>query len=81
MAVPDRRLGEAGSMKELAEIARTIFAKSLKTVDLSRSVSSQISIEADSLVLAGTAIPLSEVDEVVTIAVGKAATTMYSAIE
>lgn len=68
-------------MKELAEIARTIFANSLKTVDLSRSVSSQISINADSLILAGTAIPIAEVDEVITISVGKAAATMYSAIE
>jgi hydroxypyruvate reductase len=68
-------------VKELAEIARTIFANSLKTVDLGRSVSSQVSVGADSLILAGAEIPLSEVDEVVTIAVGKAAATMVSAIE
>ncbi len=68
-------------MTELAEIARNLFASSLKTVDLHRSVSSQISISADSLVLAGSVVPLSEVDEVITIAVGKAAASMYSASE
>ena len=68
-------------MTELAEIARTIFANSLKTVDLGHRVSSQVSVSADSFVLSGSMIPFSEVDEVITIAVGKAAATMYSAIE
>jgi glycerate 2-kinase len=66
---------------ELAEIARTIFANSLKTVDLSCAVNSQVSVGADALHLAGSVIPLSEIDEVVTIAVGKAAAAMYSAVE
>ncbi len=66
---------------ELAGIARTIFSNSLKTVDLGRSVSSQVSVGADSLILSGVEIPFAEVDEVITLAVGKAASTMYSAVE
>jgi glycerate 2-kinase len=65
---------------ELAEIARTIFTNSLRTVDLNHAVQSQVSIDRGTLLLAGSVIPLSEVDEVVTIAVGKAAATMYSAV-
>ncbi len=68
-------------MTELTEIARTIFANSLKTVDLSRAIKSLVSIDTGALVLDGSIIPLSEVDEVITIAVGKAAATMYSAVE
>ena len=68
-------------MTELARIARTIFANSLQSVDLGRSVSSQISIGPGSLVLADSVIPLSDFDEVITIAVGKASVAMYSAIQ
>jgi len=66
---------------ELAAIARSIFANTLKTVDVGRSVAAQISVGADALPLCGSAVPLCEVDEVITVAVGKAAAAMYSAVE
>jgi glycerate 2-kinase len=68
-------------LTELAQIARAIFAKALKSVDLPAAVHSQLSISPDTIVLGGSPIPLSEVDEVITIAVGKAAAPMALAVQ
>ena len=63
----------------LRELARRIFAESLRAVDVREAVRSQIVLQHDVLSLAGRSVPLGDVDRVLLIAIGKAAMPMYQA--
>lgn len=63
----------------LRDAARSIFADALRAVDVGAAVRSHITREVDGLSLSGRSIKRSEFDEVLVIAVGKAAVPMYLA--
>ena len=66
-------------MKSLTEEARGIVAETLRQVDVHRVVAQYIASEGDQLKLGNEAVPIGELDQVVVIAVGKAALPMFEA--
>ena len=63
----------------LRDAARKIFTEALRAVDVKAAVRSHIARQGDELSLAGRSIKLSELDQVLVVAMGKAAAPMYLA--
>jgi glycerate-2-kinase len=63
-------------MTSLAAEAREIFAATLRQLDLRRVVSEHIRLDGGSLTLGEIAVPLRELDRILSLAVGKAALPM-----
>ncbi len=66
-------------MNDLMKEARAVFAETLQAIDVRRAVELAIALEDNRLRLGEASVPRSEIDEVVVIAVGKAAVAMYEA--
>src|SRR5580698_8971284 len=66
-------------MSSLSQQARSIFAETLRQVDVRSAVHRQLHCDASTLTLADTTIPLSDLDQILILALGKAAVPMYQA--
>ena len=66
-------------MKSLSEAAREIAAETLRQVDVRRVVARHLACDGAVLTLGGKSVPVGELDQIVMIAVGKAALPMYEA--
>lgn len=68
-------------MTDLMQQAREIFAETLRAVDVRRAVEGAVACYGRTVRLGEACLPCSEIDEVVLIAVGKAALAMYEGAE
>ncbi len=66
-------------MTKLTDLARGIVAETLKQVDVRRVVAEHVECDGEVLRLGKASVPVGEVDEVVVVAVGKAALPMFEA--
>lgn len=66
-------------MKNLIEEARGIIAETLQQVDVHRVVAQHIALDGEVLRLGKESVPIAELDQVIVIAVGKAALPMFEA--
>ncbi len=65
--------------EHLRNAARAIFRQALQAVDVDAAVRREVLVGGGTLTLAGRSLPLADVDEVVIVALGKAAVAMYRA--
>jgi hydroxypyruvate reductase len=68
-------------MNRLAQQARTIFAETLRQIDVPRAVRRHLQCEGTTLTLDGHSVKVAELDALLVIAVGKAARSMHHAVE
>jgi glycerate 2-kinase len=68
-------------MKELRDAARAIFAETLARVNVRDCVRDAVLCDGDSLGMAGASVPLTELNEVRIVAIGKAGMAMYQGAE
>ena len=66
-------------MKTLTAEARKILAETLKQVDVRRVVQRHLGCDGRALTVGGRTVPVSELDQLIVVAVGKAALPMYEA--
>lgn len=66
-------------MTDLKHIARQIFLDALAAVDVRAAVQREIAVTQDALTIANRAVPLSKIDRIIIIALGKAAVPMHAA--
>ncbi len=68
-------------MNSLSEQARTIFAETMRRIDVRHAVQQSIQYNRETLTLGTSTVGLRDLDEVLIIAIGKAAAPMYLAAE
>jgi len=68
-------------VSSLSQQARAIFAEAMRSIDLGRAVQQHLHCNATTLILGEANVPLRELDQILVLAIGKAAVPMYQAAE
>ncbi|HWZ50674.1 MAG TPA: DUF4147 domain-containing protein [Granulicella sp.] len=66
-------------MSSLSQQARAIFSDAMRRVDIRRAMQQHLDCDGEQISLADATIPLHELDQILVLAVGKAAVPMYQA--
>jgi hypothetical protein len=69
------------AVSSLSQQTRAIFAEAMRSIDLRRAVQQHLHCDATTLILGEANVPLREVDQVLVLAIGKAAVPMYQAAD